>query len=270
MKQIINSNNYSDWPNIEVNYKKKIELFVDDFYLFDETSETFKIFYLNEVIGVGRIKNYLINNYYHFDAIITHHPDILEKCPNSYFLPRGTSWLKDFKIYDKSFSVSNLVGEKTISKGHVLRQKIHYKQNRIKIPKRFFVGNRPNCPEIFENNLTLQNDTSPLYDSQFNIVIENVKQNNWFTEKLIDCFLKKTIPIYWGCDNIGDFFDINGFYIVNNFKEIIDVCNSLDENSYMEKISFLDKNFELCQKYITITDRFENVVNKILTDNGNI
>jgi hypothetical protein len=49
-------------------------------------------------------------------------------------------------------------------------------------------------------------------------------------------------------------------------EDIVNTCNSLNENSYQEKIEFVEKNFELAQKYITILDRFEDVVKIILKD----
>ena len=35
-----------------------------------------------------------------------------------------------------------------------------------------------------------------LKDYRFSVVIENCKRDYWFTEKLIDCFVTGTIPIY--------------------------------------------------------------------------
>jgi hypothetical protein len=29
---------------------------------------------------------------------------------------------------------------------------------------------------------------------------------HYWTEKIADCFLAGTVPIYWGCPNIGDYF----------------------------------------------------------------
>jgi hypothetical protein len=48
----------------------------------------------------------------------------------------------------------------------------------------------------------------------FSIVIENSRQIHYFTEKIIDCLLTKTIPIYYGCPNISDYFDTSGWIIL--------------------------------------------------------
>ena len=66
------------------------------------------------------------------------------------------------------------------------------------------------------------------------------------------------------CENIENFFDTNGFFVAKDFNDIIEICNSLDENTYQEKMVYLDKNFELSQKYITIIDRLKFILVDIL------
>lgn len=46
--------------------------------------------------------------------------------------------------------------------------------------------------------------------SMFHLVVENVSQRDYFTEKLLDCLLTLTLPIYWGCPNLGEYFDLQG------------------------------------------------------------
>ena len=41
---------------------------------------------------------------------------------------------------------------------------------------------------------------------KFIIAMENTKQETYITEKIINGFLANTIPIYWGSDNISDYF----------------------------------------------------------------
>ena len=40
----------------------------------------------------------------------------------------------------------------------------------------------------------------------------------YFTEKLLDCFLTRTVPVYWGCPDIYEYFDLDGIIHVNNPK----------------------------------------------------
>jgi hypothetical protein len=41
---------------------------------------------------------------------------------------------------------------------------------------------------------------------RYSIAIENSQVPHYWTEKIADCFLAGTVPIYWGCPNIGDYF----------------------------------------------------------------
>lgn len=45
-----------------------------------------------------------------------------------------------------------------------------------------------------------------LYGYRYSLAFENSSHENYFTEKLIDCFLCWSKPIYWGCPNILKYF----------------------------------------------------------------
>ena len=83
-------------------------------------------------------------------------------------------------------------------------------------------------------------------------------------KKLIDCMATKTVPIYWGCPNIEDWFDTRGFIVVNNFNDIIKMCNSLNENTYSEMIPYIESNFELSKGYIDLNDRIKTKIIEVL------
>ena len=269
MKQLINSTSEPGWPNIEVEYHKPVELFIDNFHGYDVAKDTFKILWLRESEDICKLTAATIENKDKFDAIITTHEDVLRECSNSHLMEFGTSWIDNFDITtQKEFKVSHLTGHKDWTEGHRLRKKVYYKQDKIHIPKDFYISKYGGVENHF-NSKVLGESKNPMFDSQFHICIENTRQKNYFTEKVIDCFVTKTIPIYYGCENIEKFFDADGFYIANNFNDIIDICNSLDENSYQDKLKFVEKNFELAKKYTTIIDRLESILNNILKNSLN-
>lgn len=264
MKQLVNSTSEPGWPNIEVDYHKPVELFIDNFAGYDPNKNTFKILWVKESEEISKFKSHALEHHKKFDAVIAYDEEIINTCDNAYFLEFGTSWISDYdQDKKKKFQVSHLTGFKEMTEGHRLRKKIHYKQNRIKMPKDFYISRHGGVDNTFGNKI-LGDSKNPLFDSQFHICIENSKQKNFFTEKLIDCLVTKTIPIYWGCENIENFFDVEGFYIAKDFGDIVKICNSLTEDSYSEKLKFAEKNFELAQKYITIVDRLEGVLVDIL------
>lgn len=46
---------------------------------------------------------------------------------------------------------------------------------------------------------------------RYSIAIENTSKPDYWTEKISDCFLSYTVPIYYGATNIGDYFPENSF-----------------------------------------------------------
>jgi hypothetical protein len=50
---------------------------------------------------------------------------------------------------------------------------------------------------------------------RYSIVLENSQEKNYWTEKLADAFLGWCVPVYWGCPNIGDYFDRNSYKTID-------------------------------------------------------
>ena len=55
---------------------------------------------------------------------------------------------------------------------------------------------------------------------RYSVVIENVQEVDYFTEKLLDCMLCGTLPIYWGAPNIEKYFDVAGMIICNSLIDL--------------------------------------------------
>lgn len=82
----------------------------------------------------------------------------------------------------------------------------------------------------------------------YSIVLENDKYPSYFTEKLTDCFVTGTIPIYRGAPDIGDYFDTSGMIIVDSIDDIMNVLRELNDkdtwrNHYLVHKHFAMKNF---------------------------
>lgn len=263
MRQKLISNINPTWPNIEIFYNKPIDLYVDSLFNYVENTN-YKVLWVKEVEEISNFKSKAIELSHKFDLILTYDDEILNKCNNSLMFEFGTSWVFDYDYKtQKKFSISHLTGNKSITYGHRLRKEVYDNQNMIKNPIDFYISSFNTIQNTFDSKI-IYDKKNELFDSQFHICIENSNQKNLFTEKLIDCLYTKTIPIFYGCDNIGDFFDTKGFYIVNDLNDIIDVCNSLNENSYNDRIEYINKNFELCLHYIDLLERLQTVIQKKL------
>ena len=87
---------------------------------------------------------------------------------------------------------------------------------------------------------------------------------NWITEKVIDCFATKTIPIYYGAPNIGDFFNKDGIIVFNSIDELNVILNSLPPNFYESKRAAIEENYERSKQYYDFHKRVEGEINNLI------
>lgn len=258
---------YCSWDlEIDLEHTNQIELYVDQIPKDEIPSGVIRFVYLLEPPEIMDLSQHALSAYQNntFNYLFTHNQALLDVIKDSYVMPLASTWIRDYQFPEKKFEVSTLVGGKLMAPGHHLRQKLWFKENRINTPKKFFLSGNYGGIENYNNNPVLMGDKSPLFDSQFHICIENVKRQNWFTEKIIDCLQTKTMPIYYGCPNIGDWFDIRGFIIVDSLEEIIEACNSLTPETYEKMMPYIEYNFEKSKEYINIGDRLKNKIKELV------
>lgn len=210
----------------------------------------------NEYFG---LHDWVIQNKDLFNIILTQSDKVLNNCNNAIYQPFGHTWLKPDqynKEHEKKFQLSHLCGKLNKTYGHSLRHEILARQNEFSIPLNFYdvYGDRSNIEDARLGKEFI------FGDSQFGVVIENTSHRGYFTEKILDCFLLKTIPIYWGCSNIGDYFDIDGIITFNNVDDLVYMSNNLDEDYYSSRKEIINKNWKLALEYV---DYQQNVVNTI-------
>ena len=62
-----------------------------------------------------------------------------------------------------------------------------------------------------------------LHNSKYAIAYENFQNDHYWTEKIIDCHLSYTMPIYFGCNSIEKFFPKNSFIQLDPKDKHIDL-----------------------------------------------
>jgi hypothetical protein len=72
---------------------------------------------------------------------------------------------------------------------------------------------------------------------KYSIAIENSSFPGYFTEKITDCFLSHTYPIYFGAPDIGNYFDLSALLNIdiNDYKTAISLIEHLLEDNQYEK-----------------------------------
>jgi len=235
-------------------------LFVDDIPKSQDDLSPINILVLQEPNEYFGLHDWAIQNKDTFAAILTWDDKILNNCENAVFLPFGHTWFKPDqyeKEHKKEFKVAHLCGKLLKTYGQSLRHELLARKNEIKIPTKFFdvYGDRHNIEsarigkeEVFG-------------DSMFGVAIENTSHRGYFTEKILDCFLLKIIPTYWGCSNIEDFFNKEGIIKFKNIDDLIYISNQLTEDYYISKKNIIEENYQKALQYVNYE---QNIVNKII------
>ena len=216
-----------------------------------------------------------------YDLILTWDERVLRECPNAVFLTESAcSWLpRKWNAVDplgsmrydngeihknpvvmeyagcdvsaKQFAVSFLTSSKRQFPGHVLRQEIFER-----LPES--VGDlkvwKHRSPPIVPDKRTV------LEPYMFSIVPENSRHSGYYSEKLIDCFIAKTIPVYWGCTDIAKHFNAEGIVQVYTYEDLLDKLQSLTPEFYQNRKQVIDENFRRALLGVHQWDLIENAI----------
>ncbi|MEK6829634.1 MAG: glycosyltransferase family 10 [Nanoarchaeota archaeon] len=221
-------------------------------------SSDVKILIQREPPQVLNIVDAIIKNQDRYDLILAWNEDVLNNCKNSKKFLFGDCWLKkDLSLSDKQNYISFLTSDKNFTTGHQFRQNVY---NLLKVNKRIgehkiiAIKTPPRIPDkdvIFEN-------------CKFSVTIENVKIRNFFTEKIIDCFMSKTVPIYCGCPNISEYFNPEGIIFFDTEEELMNILHNLTEDDYNKKLNYVEENFVLAKQYCNFFERVDKEVENFL------
>lgn len=182
-----------------------------------------------------------------FDFILSFHIDFALKFANGMWYPFGGSWISDNKMHYKTKCISMITTDKSKTSGHLIRRAIQkeIKDNSLSVD---FYGRGSN---------PMQSKSIALKDYGYSIVIESERSACYFTEKLIDCILQGTVPIYWGAPNICMYFDTDGIIQFDTVEDLFNIIRYLSENmqsDYHARLPALENNFLLAQKFTCVED----------------
>ena len=187
--------------------------------------------------------NFVYDNHFLFDKIFTHSKKLLQ-LSNSYLVPIGGCHLDEDEIslqHSKTKLISMMYSDKKFTPGHFLRHEIAQNKNCTQFIDIMGSGKTGQHVKKIESCMPYK----------FSIVIENCKEDFYFTEKLVDCFLTGVIPIYWGCPSIDQFFNTNGFYRFDNITDLYSIINNQESlnNFYTNNKSIIEENYKLALEH---------------------
>ena len=136
-----------------------------------------------------------------FPQVATYNPCL--RHPGRHQSPLGIHWFVD-KSYDelcasgfppKTKLLSVICSTKTTTAGH--RRRLRFVERlRELVPM-----------DVFGRGFTpIKDKWEGLADYRYSLAIENSAYHDYWSEKIADCFLTGTVPLYYGCPNINAYF----------------------------------------------------------------
>lgn len=245
------------------NRPETVSITWDDGFHFEGDNSFLRVFHQCEPTDVLNVIDKLIANHKYYDLIMGFDERVLRECPNALFLTESAcSWMgrkRDIPdshfvpkehpnsvivypgcdVTKKRFEVSFLTSSKGFCPGHKLRQEIF-----------------EHLPESFGDLKVWKHRSPPRIDDkrtmlepvQFSICLENSRHNGYYSEKLVDCFVAKTIPIYWGAPNIGEHFNSEGILTFETVDQLKSILKGLTSDYYANRRLAIEENFKLALK----------------------
>lgn len=198
---------------------------------------------------------WIVEFYDHFDIVLTFDKELLKLNDKFVFCPIGGCWIEknDWAIHEKSKNVSMISSLKAITPGQLLRHAvINSLLYRVDVYGR--------------GHQDIDNKITGLKHYRFSIAMENANFRYYFTEKIIDCFLTGTIPLYWGSPDIHYFFNSAGIIQFNSIEQLSERLNEIQRTGYdiyyNQRINAVKENFELAKNYTGVEDWIYNNILK--------
>ncbi len=208
-----------------------------------------------------------------FDLILTFDDELISAYPDkSLYYPQGGSLIQrpDFAIYDKSKLVSFISSDRTMKvpgrralgpPGYALRHLFYdlYERRDVGWPSFYLSGQEIDIFGRITGGPRLPYKLPSLEDYMFQVVFENNVSDTYFTEKLIDCFVTGTIPIYYGTRRVDRFFDTDGILHFDTLEGLVRILAGLTPDDYENRRQAVARNFAAALHFVTPEDwLFEN------------
>lgn len=184
---------------------------------------------------IGEAYEYVAKHPELFRYIFTHDTELL-RLDNSRLLTWGEVWLTTDS--EKTKGISICTSPKNWCPLHDARLKLYnYYKERGGVDCFYGDWNNPKIPKVEARDY--------LEHYRFSIIIENDIDNNWYTEKVLNCFSTKTVPIYVGASKIRELFNPDGVIFTDDWRDIPAIVSDLHHaDEYTPRLEAIRDNFE--------------------------
>ena len=202
-----------------------------------------RLYYNNFIeYAVNNIGKYFIGsvNALPSPPFIGHHGFLFHEIPKN--IGGGGGGGIGSKVSNKKTKVmSIMVSHKLYTPGHKYRHELVSYILKHKLPIDIWGNGTKIYTQRFPENNNIYGDFKSMAEMcenyMFTIAIENTSHDHYFTEKIVNPLLYDTIPLYWGCKKIEDYFPNYSIKLTGNINmDIITIGRVLKNPQYfMEK-----------------------------------
>ena len=232
----------------------------------------------------GKLMDKVKNNYQKFHTILTFDKILLDTLPNAKFC--NAEGITAFSVFPNAMNIPpyhpKITGEFDVNKTiNMFPKNVFNKAVCITSSKSFlpghnvrlnFIKNSKDRLDLFGKGIKeVESKLDVLHNYAFSLAIENnvSKDDYYFTEKLVECIITGTIPIYYGCPNISKFFDLRGIITFNTQEELDDILSNLNEEKYNSMLEYAKINYEKAKNsYVLDNDSLYNLHLKNIIEDG--
>lgn len=239
------------WNNIDINKKIPIdyEIFIDDY----TAPETGVFMHVEPKSISPHLYNKDVKKYKHvlsYDAEHYHSYSNFIKIP-----PPFGAWItkNERGVLNKTKNISFIASTKQFCIEHKFRQEMVQK----------FSSNS----DVFGKGRSreISSKLIGLADYRFSFCMENYITDLYYTEKVLDCFLTGTIPIYYGTRTINQIFDINGIVFLDDILNNKIKIEDLNETFYSARRVSVINNFNIANSMNNnISNSIDHFISKVI------
>lgn len=182
-----------------------------------------------------------------FHRILTKNTEFIQRCNNAIFFIYGASQIQNVESLkiSKTENCSLIASARNKLQGHQLRHEIVEE-----------IRKRGLCVSILGRGYQpFGPKEDGLASFMYSVVIENSREAGYFTEKIVDACLCRTVPIYWGAPDIGDYFDLEGVIVCQSAQDILAAIKSISANDYEARHDAIKRNVIFAKKYADVEMR---------------
>lgn len=186
--------------------------------------------------------DWMMENHKQYARVFTHHPPSVcdrgkyVRCQPavSWHVKRSYDELKTMDVMNKDKELSWITSNLAVFQGHKARMDFleYLKSRNLRM-------------DLYGRGLNyIEDKWDGLAPYRYSLAIENSSGPDYWTEKIADCFLSWTVPIYYGCANLEDYFPADSFIRIDITRpeEAYDtIMSTLANDSWEARLPALEK-----------------------------